>query len=72
MAGFPLLLPILAVVAAVGAIGALLTFTVWSFSRSGRPFVQQLVKPIYDKVGKENPEVSFPWLAYCEGGRGGG
>ena len=33
--------------------------TVWAFSRNGRPWVQQVVKPICDKVGKENPEVSF-------------
>lgn len=60
MAGLPLLLPILAIVAAVGGVGALLASTVWAFSRNGRPYVEQLVKPICDKVGKENPEVSFP------------
>ncbi|CAM9437277.1 unnamed protein product [Laminaria digitata] len=60
VAGLPLLLPILAVVVAVGGVGALLASTVWAFSRSGRPWVQQLVKPICDKVGKENPEVLYP------------
>lgn len=60
VAGLPLLLPILAIVVVVGGVGALLASTVWAFSRNGRPWVQQVVKPICEKVGKENPEVLYP------------
>lgn len=58
VAGLPLLVPFLAVVTVVGGIGALLAATVWVLSRGGRAWVQGVVQPVYDKVGREDPEVS--------------
>eukprot|EP00752_Nemacystus_decipiens_P002968 g2757.t1 len=60
VAGLPLLLPFLAVITVVGGIGALLTGAVWVFSRGGRAWVQGVVQPVYDKVGREDPEVLYP------------
>lgn len=58
VAGLPLLVPFLAVVTIVGGVGALLAAAVWVFSRGGRAWVQGVVQPVYDKVGREDPEVS--------------
>lgn len=58
VAGLPLLVPILVVVTVVGGVGALLAAAVWAFSRGGRAWVQGVVQPVYDKVGREVPEVS--------------
>lgn len=58
VAGLPLLVPMLIVVAAVGGVVALLTAAVWLFSRGGRAWVQRAVRPVYDKVGRDNPEAS--------------
>ncbi|CBN75389.1 conserved unknown protein [Ectocarpus siliculosus] len=60
VAGLPLLVPMLIVVAAVGGVGALLTAAVWLFSRGGRAWVQRAVRPVYDRVGRDNPEVLYP------------
>lgn len=57
VAGLPLLVPVMAVAAVVGSVGALLAAAVWVFSRGGRAWVQGVVKPVYDKVGREDPEV---------------
>eukprot|EP00903_Cladosiphon_okamuranus_P007634 g7403.t1 len=60
IAGLPLLVPFLAVVTVGGGVGALLAATIWVFSRGGRAWVQGVVQPVYDKVGREDPEVLFP------------
>lgn len=64
VAGLPLLVPFLAVITVVGGIGTLLAGAVWVFSRGGRAWVQGVVQPVYDKVGREDPEVRVRDLAF--------
>lgn len=46
------------VVAAVGSVCALLGGAIWAGSRRGRSWVQGMIQPVCDKVGREDPEVS--------------
>lgn len=59
IAGFPLLVPILMVFAAVASVGVVVAGAVWAGSRSGRPWMERIAKPVYEKLGREDPEVRF-------------
>lgn len=59
VAGFPLLVPILIAFAAVASVGVVVAGAVWAGSRSGRPWMERIVKPVYEKLGREDPEVRF-------------
>ncbi|CAM9961155.1 unnamed protein product [Scytosiphon promiscuus] len=60
VAGFPLLVPMLVIMTILGIVGALLAAAVWLFSRGGRACVQRMVRPVYEKVGRQDPEVLYP------------
>lgn len=59
VAGLPLLVPLMAAAVVVGVFGSLLAAVVWLFSRGGRSCVQRVVQPVYDRIGRENPEVTL-------------
>lgn len=61
VASLPLLVPILLVLTAAAVIGGLAAGAVWAGSRSGRPWLQRAIRPVYDKVGKADPEVGGVW-----------
>ncbi|CAM9191760.1 unnamed protein product [Ascophyllum nodosum] len=58
--GFPLLVPVFFMFAAAASVGLFFVGTVWAGSRSGRPWVQRVTKPVYDKLGRQDPEVLYP------------